>query len=137
VYYRNHQLGNARALIVALLAVTSTLPAAALATAALAGAVRGNFTLIQATAVSDRWGTRAFGTVNGIFLAPVTIATALAPGTGTILARWLGTPQNAFFLLAGLAAVGSTLALATRASSGQPPASRRLTAGRPPLEGPT
>jgi MFS family permease len=127
----------ASALIVALLAVTSTLPAAALATAALAGAVRGNFTLIQATAVSDRWGTRAFGTVNGIFLAPVAIATALAPGGGTLLARWLGTPQNAFFLLAGLAAVGSALALATRASGGQESVSRCLTTGRPPLEGST
>jgi predicted MFS family arabinose efflux permease len=106
-------------LAVALLAVTSTLPTAALAAAALAGAVRGNFTLIQATAVSDRWGTQAFGTINGIFLAPVTIATALGPGAGIMLTRWLGTPRTAFFLLAGLAAVGSALALATRASTGQ------------------
>jgi predicted MFS family arabinose efflux permease len=125
----------ASALAVGLLALTSTLPAAALATAALAGVARGNFTLIQATAVSDRWGTRAFGTVNGIFLAPVTIATALAPGAAAMLTRWLGTPRNAFFLLAGLAAVGSVLALATRASSGQVPASRGLTTDRLPLEG--
>jgi MFS family permease len=109
-------------LVVGLLAVTSTLPAAALPAAALAGVVRGNLTLIQATAVSDRWGTRAFGTVNGIFLAPVTVATALAPGAGVTLTRWLGTPRIAFFLLAGLAVVGSVLALATRASSGQVPA---------------
>jgi predicted MFS family arabinose efflux permease len=96
-------------LVIGLLAVTSTRPAAALAVAALAGAVRGNFTLIQATAVSDRWGTEAFGTVNGIFLAPVTIATALAPGGGAVLTHWLGTPRMAFFLLAGLAAVGSVI----------------------------
>jgi predicted MFS family arabinose efflux permease len=106
-------------LAVGLLAMTSTVPAAALAAAGLAGAVRGNFTLIQATAVSDRWGTQAYGTINGVFLAPVTIATALGPGAGTVLTRWLGTPQIAFFLLAGLAAAGSALALATRASSGR------------------
>jgi predicted MFS family arabinose efflux permease len=127
----------ASGLAVGLLAVTSTLPAAALAAAALAGVVRGNFTLIQATAVSDRWGTRAFGTVNGIFLAPVTIATALAPGTGAILTRWLGTPRIAFFLLAGLAAAGSVLALATRASSGRVRARRDPTTGRHPREGST
>ena len=123
-------------LIVGLLAVTSALPAVALATAGLAGVVRGNFTLIQATAVSDRWGTRAFGTVNGILLAPVTIATALAPGAGATLTRWLGTPRIAFFLLAGLAAVGSALALATRVSTGQLSASSSLATGRLPLEGP-
>lgn len=109
-------------LVVGLLAMTSTQPAAALAAAALAGVVRGNFTLIQATAVSDRWGTRSFGTINGIFLAPVTVATALAPGAGAVLTRWLGTPRTAFFLLGGLAAAGSVLALATRVTTGQAPA---------------
>ncbi len=127
----------AGALVVGLLAVTSTLPAAALAAVALAGVVRGNFTLIQATAVTDRWGTRAFGTVNGIFLAPVTIATALGPGAGAILARWLGSPRIAFFLLAGLAVVGSVFALATRASSGPVPASSGFPSERLPVEGST
>lgn len=106
-------------LAVGLLAVTSTLPAAALAAAALTGVVRGNFTLIQATAVSDRWGTREFGIVNGIFLAPVTTAAALAPGAGAMLTRWAGTPRIAFFLFAGLAALGSVLALATHVTTGQ------------------
>jgi MFS family permease len=108
----------ASALAIAVLAIASAQPAAVLAAAVLAGLVRGNFTLIQATAVSDRWGTRAFGTVNGIFLAPVTIAIALAPVTGATLAHWLGRPQIAFFVLAGLAAVSSVLALATRVREG-------------------
>jgi MFS family permease len=95
------------------LAATCPVPAAALAAAVLAGAVRGNVTLVQATAVSDRWGTETFGTVNGIFLAPVTVATALAPGGGVMLMHWLGTPRTAFFLLAGLTGLGSTLAPAT------------------------
>jgi MFS family permease len=109
----------AGALALVVLAATSARPIAALGAAILAGVVRGNFTLVQATAVSDRWGTDAFGTVNGIFLAPVTVATALAPGAGALLARWLGTARMAFILLAVLAAAGSVLALATR-----PPACR-------------
>jgi muconolactone delta-isomerase len=47
----------------------------------------------------------------------------------------LGTPQIAFFLVAGLAAVGSALALATRASSGQVCTGRDPTPDRLPLEG--
>jgi len=122
---RTSMVLTAGALAIVVLAVTSTLPAAALGAAALTGAVRGNFTLIQATAVSDRWGTRAFGTVNGIFLAPVTVATALAPVAGAMLTRWLGAPRSAFLLLAGLAAGGSLLALATHASQEQGHASIR------------
>jgi hypothetical protein len=34
---------------------------------------------------------------------------ALAPGGGAVLTHWLGTPRMAFFLLAGLAAVGSVI----------------------------
>jgi MFS family permease len=107
----------AGAVALLVLAATAARPAAALGAAIFAGVVRGNFTLVQATAVSDRWGTDAFGTVNGIFLAPVTTATALAPGAGAVLTRWLGTAQMAFVLLAVLAAVGSALALATRPPS--------------------
>src|SRR5699024_8178183 len=48
----------------------------------VAGAVRGCMTLLQATAVSDRWGTNNFGAVNGVFVAPIPAGTALAPGAG-------------------------------------------------------
>ncbi|WP_258006579.1 MFS transporter [Arthrobacter sp. AFG20] len=45
----------------------------------IAGAVRGCQTLLQATIVADRWGTTSLGALQGIFAAPLTIVTALAP----------------------------------------------------------
>ena len=49
-----------------------------IAIAILAGAVRGSITLVQANAVSERWGTRNYGAINGVYIAPVTIGSALA-----------------------------------------------------------
>jgi predicted MFS family arabinose efflux permease len=57
----------------------------------LAGAVRGCQTLLQATIVADRWGTTGLGTLQGIFAAPLTIVTALAPAVGPATAVWLGS----------------------------------------------
>lgn len=79
----------------------------------LAGAARGAHTLLQASAVADRWGTRAFGRVNGVFSAPITAAIALAPAGGAIVAQWLGGYPSAFLLLAALTTVASAAALAT------------------------
>jgi MFS family permease len=58
--------------------------------AVVLGAVRGCHTLLQATAVSDRWGTQDFGTINGVFTAPMTAVGALAPVSGPALAGLLG-----------------------------------------------
>ncbi len=58
--------------------------------AMVCGGVRGCLTLLQATAVSDRWGTANFGAVNGVFIAPITALTALAPVAGPALAGILG-----------------------------------------------
>lgn len=67
-------------------------PAAVLiAIAVVLGAVRGCHTLLQATAVSDRWGTQDFGTINGVFTAPMTAVGALAPVSGPALAGVLGS----------------------------------------------
>ena len=44
-----------------------------------AGIARGIFTLIQATAISDRWGTQDFGARNGILSGAVRAAAAFAP----------------------------------------------------------
>ena len=57
----------------------------------LVGSTRGVFTLIQATAVSDRWGTAGFGRLNGVMLAPVMLASALAPWLGSALAEVTGS----------------------------------------------
>ena len=55
-----------------------------------ASMVRGNLTLLQATAVTDRWGTTHYGRPTGLLGAPVTIASALAPFAGAAIAGVLG-----------------------------------------------
>ena len=61
-----------------------------IAAAMLAGAARGVFTLLQATAISDRWGAAHYGRLNGLLSAPALLATALAPWAGAALAQTLG-----------------------------------------------
>ncbi|MHA6615647.1 MFS transporter [Pseudonocardia sp. DLS-67] len=103
----------------ALAAATSLLallpgPAGALVAAAmLAGAARGVFTLLQATAVSDRWGASHYGRLNGLLLAPAMVATALGPWAGAALSEVLGGYPAVFVLLAGVAAAAAALVLGT------------------------
>ncbi|HEY9472013.1 MAG TPA: MFS transporter, partial [Propionibacteriaceae bacterium] len=59
--------------------------------AVVAGAVRGSHTLIQASAVADRWGTQNYGAINGVFGAPITILMALSPALGPVIAAGLGS----------------------------------------------
>ncbi|WP_432278111.1 MFS transporter [Nocardia carnea] len=70
-----------------------------------AGLVRGIFTLIQATAITDRWGTTHYGRLNGLLSAPVVIVSALAPWAGTVLSAWTGSYAHTYLILAALAAV--------------------------------
>ena len=81
----------------------------------LAGYARGIFTLLEATAVSDRWGTARFARLNGIFNAPLMIATAVAPFIGAGLADILGDYPEALVVLmgAGLTAAGLAAASST------------------------
>ncbi|MGH3321758.1 MAG: hypothetical protein ACRDN9_16610 [Streptosporangiaceae bacterium] len=95
--------------------------AALIAVAIAAGALRGIHTLLQATAVADRWGTRAFGRINGVFTAPITAVIALAPGGGSLLAELLGGYPVAYALLA-LRTLTAAAAAAT-ATAGAPPRS--------------
>ena len=84
--------------------------------AVLAGMVRGVFTLLQATAVSDRWGVRHYGALSGILAAPLTLTTAVAPFVGAALAARLGgyTPMLWTMVALALAATGLGLATAPR-----------------------
>lgn len=84
--------------------------------AALAGSTRGLFTLLQATAVADRWGSRSFGRINGVFTAPITIAIALAPGGVAVLTRLTGSYAASYTLLAGITLAGAVAATAVRPS---------------------
>jgi MFS family permease len=77
----------------------------------LVGLARGIYTLIQATAVTDRWGPSAYGTLNGLLTAPSLVASASAPFVGAALAQLLGSYSSAFLVLAGLAVVAAVLAV--------------------------
>ncbi|MEU9472169.1 MFS transporter [Streptomyces avermitilis] len=79
-----------------------------------AGMVRGNLTLLQATAITDRWGTTHYGRLSGLLAAPTTAASALAPFAGTALAAPLGGYPHLFELLALMAATAALVALMTR-----------------------
>lgn len=102
-------------LVVAAVAVATAALALAPASAGLLvgigvvlGLARGVYTLVQATAVTDRWGPSAYGTLNGILTAPALLASALAPFTGAALAAGLGSYTHAFLVLA-LVAGGAAL----------------------------
>jgi MFS family permease len=97
----------------ALLAVLPGPTVLLIAAAMLAGAARGVFTLLQATAISDRWGAAHYGRLNGLLSAPALLATALAPWAGSALAQTLGGYPAVFGLLAGLAALAAVLAAGT------------------------
>ncbi|NLU76062.1 MFS transporter [Streptomyces sp. HNM0575] len=75
------------------------------------GMVRGNLTLLQATAVTDRWGARNYGRLSGILTAPVTTATGLAPFAGAALAGPLGGYPALFLALAAVSVLSALLAL--------------------------
>ena len=55
-----------------------------------AGMARGVMTLLQATAVTERWGMTHYGHLSGLLSAPVMLATALGPFIGAALAGLLG-----------------------------------------------
>jgi len=77
------------------------------------GVGRGMYTLIQATAVSDRWGTSHFGQLNGVLTAPIMVASAIAPFAGAAIAAATGSQARAFVVLACIAAAAAVLFLAT------------------------
>jgi MFS family permease len=85
-------------------------PGLLIAAGMFAGAARGVFTLLQATAISDRWGAAHYGRLNGLLSAPAMIATALAPWAGAALAGTLGGYPAVFCLLAAVAALAAVLA---------------------------
>jgi MFS family permease len=97
-----------------LLAVLPGPAVALIAAAVLAGAVRGLFTLLQATAVSDRWGADGYASLNGVFVAPQTAAIALAPTIGAAIASALGGYPGLFGVLAVCCAASAALAVAAR-----------------------
>jgi len=111
--------GRTSWLMAALAATTVLLAAlpgpawALVAAAVLAGAARGMFTLLQATALADRWRPRVYGRLNGIASAPVMVAVAVSPWAGSALAGPLGGYPQVFVLLGAAALLAAGLALGT------------------------
>jgi MFS family permease len=81
--------------------------------AVLAGFVRGIMTLLQATAVTERWGPTHYGHLNGVLSAPVTLATAASPWIGSVLASWLGGYASMFLVLGAIGAAGTLIGIAS------------------------
>jgi MFS family permease len=108
----------AMAATTALLGVVTT-AAALIGAAILAGAVRGVFTLLQATAVTDRWGAAHYARLTGLLSAPLTITMALAPFAGAALADLVGGYPTAFLLMAAATGGAAVLSL-TGARPGGP-----------------
>lgn len=99
------------AVATAALALAPPAPGLLIVLGMLLGLARGIYTLVHATAVTDRWGPDSYGTLNGILSAPALIAAALAPFAGAMLAELLGSYANAFLVLAGVAGVAAVLML--------------------------
>lgn len=84
--------------------------AALIAVAMVAGMVRGIMTLLQATAVTERWGSTHYGHLSGLFSAPIMISTALGPFIGAALASALNGYAAMFIALAAIAGVAAGIA---------------------------
>ncbi|MCW2734830.1 MAG: major facilitator transporter [Mycobacterium sp.] len=86
----------------------------ALATVAVAaGVVRGIMTLLQATAVTERWGATHYGRLSGWLSAPIMISTALGPFVGAALATMLHGYAAMFLALGAIATLAAACAAAT------------------------
>ncbi|PBC36503.1 MFS transporter [Rhodococcus sp. ACS1] len=127
---------TARTRIVVILAATAASTAllgivtsvvALIAVAIGAGLVRGIFTLIQATAITDRWGATHYGRLNGLMSAPVVIVMALAPWAGTALSAWTGSSAHAYLILAAAAVLAAIVATASMPGDSE---RRKVTEGR-------
>jgi MFS family permease len=106
------------AILLALAATTAMLGVLTTTVALVVGAIvggmaRGIFTLVQATAVTDRWGRRHYGHLTGLLSAPVTITMASAPFAGAAVAELLGSYTITFLILGALAAIAAALSFLT------------------------
>ncbi|MCE6995492.1 MFS transporter [Saccharothrix sp. S26] len=90
-----------------------------IAASVLAGTARGIFTLIQATAVTDRWGAAHYGRLSGVLNAPMAVTAAVAPWAATALAGTLGGYPAVFVVLAvlGVVAAAASVRSVPRSSS--------------------
>jgi MFS family permease len=90
-------------LVLALIGLLPGPPWLLIAVGVIAGAIRGAQTLLQGSAVADRWGTRNYGTINGVFAAPITAISALGPALGPVIAIAVSGYSAMALVMAGVA----------------------------------
>ncbi|WP_439658577.1 MFS transporter [Lentzea sp. HUAS TT2] len=101
------------AAVTALLGVVPGPALLLIAGAVLAGVTRGIFTLVQATAITDRWGAVHYGQLNGLLTAPVMLTAAIAPWAGSAMAAWLGGYPAVFVVLGLVGVLAAALSTAS------------------------
>ena len=119
------------AVATAALAVAPASPGLLIALSMLLGLARGTYTLVQATAVTDRWGPASYGALNGLLTAPALLAAASAPFAGAVLAHLLGSYAHAFLVFAAMAAFAALLMARARPADRLPGAVRTVMASPP------
>jgi MFS family permease len=100
---------GAMAVLTAALALAPAETLVVVALSLVLGLARGLYTLVQATAVTDRWGPASYGRLNGVLTAPALAASAAAPFAGALLAAATGSYAAGFLVLAGVAGVAALL----------------------------
>ncbi|MCR3748965.1 MFS transporter [Lentzea californiensis] len=100
------------AAVTALLGVVPGPALLLIAGSVLAGVTRGIFTLVQATAITDRWGAVHYGQLNGLLTAPVMLTAAIAPWAGSAMAAWLGGYPAVFVVLGVIGVLAAALSTA-------------------------
>jgi MFS family permease len=101
------------AVVTALLGVVPGPALLLIAGSVLAGVTRGIFTLVQATAITDRWGAVHYGQLNGLLIAPVMLTAAIAPWAGSAMAGWLGGFPAVFVVLGAIGVLAAVLSTAS------------------------
>ncbi|MGW6936837.1 MFS transporter [Lentzea sp. NPDC054927] len=101
------------AVVTALLGVVPGPALLLIAGSVLAGVTRGIFTLVQATAITDRWGAVHYGQLNGLLTAPVMLTAAIAPWAGSAIAAWLGGYPAVFVVLGVIGVLAAVLSTAS------------------------
>lgn len=114
-------------LVFAAVAVTTLLLAvvpgpypALVALSFLAGMVRGIFTLLHATAVTDRWGTDNYARLNAALSLPLLVTAAFAPWLATAVAAVLGSYAATMAAFAALAALAVPVVSAASHGAAEP-----------------
>ncbi|WP_217238493.1 hypothetical protein [Streptomyces sp. AC555_RSS877] len=95
----------------------------------VAGMERGTLTLLQTTAIPDRWGTTHYGRLSGLLAAPTAATSALAPFVGAALVAPLGGHPRVFGLLVLVAGLAALVTFGTRGAAGPHEVRRTAPAG--------